>query len=341
MKIGLTYDLRDTYLAEGFGEEETAEFDRTETIDELEGALRALRHDTDRVGHARQLVDRLASGDRWDLVFNIAEGLRGFGREAQVPGILEAYRIPYTFSDPLASALTLHKALTKRVLRDCQIPTAPFFEVCEMGDVDRVDLPFPLFVKPVAEGTSKGIDSTSRVANVAELRRACERVLLEFEQPAIVETFLAGGEYTVGVTGTGRAAEAIGTLGVELLDGAEQHSCTYVNKERCEDLCRYALAPRSVSMHAEPLAMDVWRALGCRDGGRVDLRADAHGRLFVLEVNPLPGLHPTHSDLPILCTAVGVTYVELIDRIVTSATKRISEKPRDRVLPSPSPVLSA
>lgn len=325
MKIGMTYDLRETYLAEGYGEEETAEFDRTETIDELGAALTALGHETDRIGHVRQLVDRLAAGDRWDLVFNIAEGLHGLGREAQVPGILDAYQIPYTFSDPLALSLTLHKALTKRVLRDCGIPTAPFFEVGDMSDVACVDLPFPLFVKPVAEGTSKGIDSKSRVTNQVELRAACERILGEFKQAALVEPFLAGREFTVGILGTGREASAVGTLEIELLESAEQYSCTYVNKEQCEELCRYALAPRPISDEAEQIALAAWRALGCRDGGRVDVRADEDGNLRVLEVNPLPGLHSSHSDLPILCTAVGMPYVALIEQIVASAQRRVHQ----------------
>ncbi|MBU0509607.1 D-alanine--D-alanine ligase [bacterium] len=341
MKVGMTYDLRAAYLAEGYGEEETAEFDRTETIEALDDALRVLGHDTDRIGHARQLVSRLALGDRWDLVFNIAEGLRGFGREAQVPGILEAFQIPYTFSDPLTSSITLHKALTKRILRDHKIPTTSFCEVSGPDGPDQVDLPFPLFVKPVAEGTSKGIDSTSRVTSQAELRQACERIWAEFEQPALVEPFLPGGEFTVGITGTGRAASAIGTLGIKLRKGAEDHSCTYVNKEQCEDLCQYALAPRSISGDAEAMALAAWRALGCRDGGRVDLRGDEHGNLFILEVNPLPGLHPTHSDLPILCTAAGMTYVELIDRIVTSARQRILNQFRGDIRVSVAPVLSA
>ncbi len=340
MTIGMTYDLRETYLAEGYGDEETAEFDRGETIDELETALGDLGYETERVGHARELVSRLALGERWDLVFNIAEGLRGFGREAQVPGILETFQIPYTFSDPLVSSLTLHKALTKRILRDCGIRTTLFCEVREMDDIGSIDLPFPLFVKPVAEGTSKGIDSSSRVTSQTELRRACERVLAEFEQPALVEPFLPGGEFTVGITGTGNEASAIGTLEVGLLEGAQQHSCTYVNKEQCESLCRYALAPRSVSTDAEPLALAAWRALGCRDGGRVDLRADEQGRLFVLEINPLPGLHPTHSDLPMLCTAVGMTYVELIGRIVDSALQRVVDKPCGDVHALSTPVSS-
>jgi len=332
MKIGLTYDLRDGYIAAGYGEEETAEFDRGETIDELEGALRRLGYETERIGHVRQLVQRLAAGDRWDLVFNIAEGLRGFGREAQVPAVLEAFEIAYTFSDPLVSALTLHKGMAKRVLRDCGIATTPFCEVARPEDANQVDLPFPLFVKPIAEGTAKGIDGTSKVEDRAGLARACRRVIEEFHQPALVEPYLPGREFTVGVTGTGSEATAVGTMEIELLADAEPHSYTYVNKERCEVLCQFPLAPEAWRKKAEPLAVAAWRALNCRDAGRVDLRADRDGHLQVMEVNPLPGLHPLHSDLPMLCTAVNVAYTELIDRIMTSARHRIPDRRSRRIV---------
>ena len=118
MKIGITYDLRDDYIAEGYTEEETAEFDHPRTIAAIEDTLQSLGYETDRIGHIRALARRLVAGNRWDLVFNIAEGLRGFGREAQVPALLDAWEIPYTFSDPLVLSLTLHKGLTKRVIRD-------------------------------------------------------------------------------------------------------------------------------------------------------------------------------------------------------------------------------
>jgi len=116
MIIGLTYDLRSDYLAMGFGEEETAEFDRAETIDALEAAIRELGHECERIGNAWRLIELLVQGRRWDLVFNIAEGLRGIGREAQVPAILDLYDIPYTFSDPMVMSLTLHKGMTKRAV---------------------------------------------------------------------------------------------------------------------------------------------------------------------------------------------------------------------------------
>ena len=126
MNIGLTYDLRNDYLAEGYSEEETAEFDRPDTIEGIEAALLELGYRTDRIGNAKRLVERLAQGDRWDLVFNIAEGLHGVAREAQVPAILDVYDIPYTFSDPLVLSLALHKNLTKTVVRQAGIRHARF-----------------------------------------------------------------------------------------------------------------------------------------------------------------------------------------------------------------------
>jgi D-alanine-D-alanine ligase len=323
MLIGLTYDLRADYLAAGFGEEETAEFDRPDTIDSIEAALQQLGHRTERIGHALALAGRLARGQRWDLVFNIAEGLAGVSREAQVPAMLEAFQIPCTFSDPLVSALTLDKATTKRVLRDLGLPTAPFVVIESVGGLAHCEMAFPAFVKPLAEGTAKGIDGRSRVDSARQLKPAVKRVLDEFRQPALVEAYLPGREFTVGITGTGPSAEAVGTLEIVLLPAAEPHSYTYVNKERCEELCQFPLAPQEWAAQAEDLALAAWRGLGCRDAGRVDLRADANGKLQILELNPLPGLHPSHSDLPMICTAVGMPYLELIKRIVSSAEARV------------------
>ena len=152
MRVGIAYDLREDYLAEGYGEEETAEFDKPDTIEAIRTTLESLGYETDRIGHVRHLVARLAAGDRWDMVFNIAEGLAGYGREAQVPALLDAYGICYTFSDPMVLSLTLHKGMTKRVIRDMGIPTADFAVVESMEEIERVDLPFPLFAKPGGGG---------------------------------------------------------------------------------------------------------------------------------------------------------------------------------------------
>lgn len=326
MRIGMTFDLRDEYLAAGYGEEETAEFDRADTIESIEGALQQLGHVTDRIGHVRQLVSRLASGDRWDLVFNICEGLHGIAREAQVPAVLDAFDIPYTFADPLVMSLSLHKGLTKAIVRQAGLPTPAYALVEQPGDADRIDLPFPLFAKPVAEGTGKGITPASLISDRRTLIAVCQDLLQRFRQPVLVETYLSGREFTVGLLGTGAAARVMGTLEIILLPAAEQGVYSYVNKERCEELVEYRLVrpdgDREVA-EAERIALAAWKELNGRDGGRVDLRSDASGQPQFLEANPLAGLHPQHSDLPMLATAVGMDYVELIRQIVESAAQRI------------------
>jgi D-alanine-D-alanine ligase len=335
MRIGLTFDLREDYLASGFGEEETAEFDASETIAELEAALRSLGHEPERIGHLDRLLGRLAAGERWPLVFNIAEGLYGFGREAQVPAVLDAYRIPYVFSDPLVLALTLHKGMAKHVARDCGVPTPAFAVVAEPADVAAVELPYPLFVKPVAEGTGKGIGAASKVSAPAELASVCRTLLARFDQPVLVETFLPGREFTVGIVGTGRAARSLGVMEVRLGSKAEGEAYTYENKEHYEDRVDYRLVRGDLARRVNAVALAAWRCLGCRDGGRVDLRMDADGVPNFLEVNPLAGLNPVRSDLVILARLAGIGHEALIGRILDSALERIAAAP-DTAVPLPA-----
>ena len=325
MKIGMTYDLRDDYLAEGYGEEETAEFDHPATIAAIEGALRELGYETDRIGHIRALAKRLVAGDRWDLVFNIAEGLLGFGREAQVPTLLDAYDIPYTFSDPLILILTLHKGMTKRVIRDLGIPTPDFAVIESPEEIAGVRLPFPLFAKPIAEGTGKGVTAASKITDREGLERICRALLETFRQPVLVEAFLPGREFTVGIIGTGREAFAPAVLEVHFTEKAEKEVYSYLNKEEWHGRIEYRLATDTMARLAEQTALAAWRGLGCRDGGRIDLRADANGLPHFMEVNPLAGLRPDHSDLPILCELAGMPYRELIAGIMRSALRRLPD----------------
>jgi D-alanine-D-alanine ligase len=323
MKIGITYDLRDDYLAAGFSEEETAEFDKQETIDALEQALQALGYETVRIGNVRNLVKHLSAGERWDLVFNIAEGLSGFGREAVVPGLLEAFHIPCTFSDSLVLSLTLHKGMTKHIIRDLGIPTPDFAIIETAADIETIELPFPVFAKPIAEGTGKGISAASKISNQENLARVCRRLLEKYRQPVLVETFLQGREFTVGIVGSGSSARALGVMEVMLNSEAEPDVYSYLNKEHYEERVRYRLADDTMARQASEIALSCWRGLGCRDGGRVDLRADSAGVPNFIEVNPLAGLNPAHSDLPILCRLAGITYQELIAMIMQSARKRV------------------
>ena len=323
MNIGLTYDLRDEYRRQGYGEEETAEFDELATVVGIESALHSLGHTTNRVGHLGALAARLVQGDRWDLVFNLAEGLHGYGREAQVPALLEAYRIPYTLSDPLVLSLALHKGAAKRYLRDHGICT-PDFEIIEsLQDLERVALPYPLFVKPIAEGSSKGISAASKVRDRAQLRAACEHLLDRYLQPVLVERFLPGREFTVGILGSGREAQALGAMEVLLRAQAESEVYSYANKKDYERRVQYRLAEDEAGVAAMRMALEVWTALGGRDAGRIDLRCDEAGRVQFIEANPLAGLHPEHSDLVILGRMKGLTYAALIERIVSSAARRV------------------
>lgn len=327
MRVGMVYDLRDDYLAEGWPEDLTAEFDRADTIDSLESAIRSLGHETDRVGRATALMARLLAGHRWDIVFSISEGVAGFGRESLVPALLDHFGVPYVFSDPLVCALTLHKGAAKRVMRDAGVPTADFTVLERAEEACAVRLPFPLFAKPVAEGSSKGVELRSKATSHAELESVCTHLIERFRQPALVEVFLPGREFTVGVVGTGADARAVGVLEVSLMAGAEPEIYSYNNKEEWEGKVSYTLARGPVAKDAESVALAAWRALGCRDGGRVDVRADAAGRLNVLEINPLPGLSPRRSDLPIMCRLGGMSFERLIGAIMDSACRRAGAFP--------------
>lgn len=325
MHIGITFDLREKYLKFGFSEEETAEFDKKSTIDAIDNTLKELGHSTERIGNIWDLTKKLNKGKTWDLVFNIAEGLRGIGREAQVPAILDAYNIPYTFSDPLVLALSLHKGMTKRVLRDLQIPTPNFFEVYSVDDLKNVKLKFPLFAKPNAEGTGKGITAKSKIRNKKELFEVCEYLIKTFKQTVLVEEFLPGREFTTGIIGTGEKAKVIGSMEVILLENAEPDVYSYANKDDWIGKIEYKIVTDSVVKKAEKFALAAWKGLGCRDAGRIDIRVDRNGIPNIIELNPLAGIHPTHSDLPIICNMKNIQYKTLIEWIVESASERLKK----------------
>ena len=322
MTVGITYDLRSEWLSLGYSELETAELDREETVDSVEQALRADGFATERIGSFRSLMAALEAGRRWDIVFNFCEGMHGLGREALVPALLDEYRIPYTFSDPAVLAVCLHKGLTKRVIRDAGVRTPDFAVVQTIAEAERVSLPYPLFAKPVAEGTGKGVTSRSRIQTPLELRAMCLDLLREYRQPVLVEEYLPGREFTTGIVGTGPEAQVVGTMEVIMLETAEPHAYTYVNKEDCEDRIVYRLVDGEDAHACADISLRAWQALGCRDSGRIDLRMDSRGSVSFMEVNPLAGLHPKHSDLPIICSLSGVSFQELIHRIMVSATAR-------------------
>jgi D-alanine-D-alanine ligase len=327
MHIGLTYDLKEDYRLLGYTEEQLAEFDSKETIDALDAALSDQGAFVERIGNAQALIRRLAQGASWDLVFNVAEGLFGAARESQVPAILDVYQIPYTFSDPSVLAICLDKAQAKLQAAQAGIPTPTFRVVRSAGDVALVDLAVPLFVKPLSEGTSRGITAASIIRSYEQLEAECVRLLDVYRQPVLVEEYLPGREFTVGIVGTAERAFALGALEVLLTQAADPGVYSYDNKQHFEGRVSYRLAEDAVATQAMDVALGAYRALGCRDAGRVDIRVDALGQPSFIEVNPLAGLHPRISDLSILCREIGLPYSELIGRIVASARLRDPEAP--------------
>jgi D-alanine-D-alanine ligase len=319
MKVGLTYDLRSWYLDRGYSMEDTAEFDKQDTVNSLDNALRKIGFETEQIGNCFQLIDALSAGKRWDLVFNIVEGLYGDGRESVVPAILDQYQIPYVFSGPVILGISLNKYLTRLIVSAAGVPVSPGMLISSRQDIQKCNLQYPLFIKPVSEGTGKGINEKSLLQTSAELKEMAEWILARFNQPALVEEYLPGREFTVGVIGSGDDAIAIGGMEIECKDNLP-YSVEF--KENYQEFCKYIPMAKEFSEECKTVALNVWKALGGVDGGRVDVKADRNGRMCFMEVNPLAGLHPIDSDLPILSRMIGIDYQTLIEMIMRSAIKR-------------------
>jgi D-alanine-D-alanine ligase len=322
MKVGLTFDLRSWYIGRGYSMDETAEFDKQETVDALENSLRIMGYETEPVGNAFQLIEALAAGKRWDIVFNIAEGLFGDGRESVVPAILDQYKIPYVFSGPVVMGISLNKHIAKLVASAAGVPVSPGCLISVIKDLDKCNLEYPLFVKPVSEGTGKGITEKSLVNSPSELKSMVEWILTEFMQPALVEEYLPGREFTVGIIGYGEEAVAIG--GMEVICANNLPYSVEV-KENYQNYCTYKPLDTDIIDECKSVALNAWKALDAVDAGRVDLKADRNGKICFIEANPLAGLNPVHSDLPILSRMYGIQYQTLMEMIMKAALKRIKK----------------
>jgi len=311
MKIGITCDIKNDYT--NLSKEELAELDTKETVDAIFQSLKNLGYDVEYIGNIFALTKMLAGGKTWDLVFNIAEGLYGSARESQIPALLDAYKIPYTFSDTLTLAVCLNKGVTKKVLKYTNINTPDFWEMTKFTQLD--DQHFPVFVKPIAEGTSKGIELCSLITNNNDLKVAVNKLLKKFKQPVLVEEYLPGKEFTVGILDN----KAVGVMEINCDSGLY----TFEHKQNYKTCVTYNLAEEPYASACSQFSLQVWQALNCQDAGRVDIKYDKHGQPSCIEVNPLAGLNPVDSDLPIMCRISGnLSYQELIGEIVRSALKK-------------------
>jgi D-alanine-D-alanine ligase len=325
VEVGIAYDLvSEVQLSPGEPEDLLDEYDPPETIDALEAALQANGLTTRRLGGGERLV-RSVIERHPDLVFNIAEGKGTRSREAHVPAVLELLGIPYTHSDPLTLALSLDKAAAKTIVAASGVPT-PAHQVVDRPDFE-IELTPPLVAKPLHEGSSIGIHSDTSILRERSSVGPFVRGLLErYRQPVLLEELCPGAELTVGIVGTGADAEPIGAMEIAPRDGrvAEFLYSSDV-KHDYERLVDYHVPPRcapGVTERAIQIALDAYRALGCRDVGRIDLRIGADGEPKFLEANPLPGIDRRRSDIVILAGKTGLEYEQLIGRIVASARER-------------------
>lgn len=322
MRLAFTFDLKSAWLARGLDAEAAAEFDSPLTINAIASHFAMRGFQVDRIGGVHELMPRLAAGERWDLAFNICEGFLGSARESLVPALFEHAGVPCVFSDAAVLALCLRKDFCKQVVRDAGVPT-PDFALFGHPPTPSQGIPaFPVFAKPVAEGTGKGVGLVSRCANAPALRRTTAALLEKFRQPVLVEAYLPGREFTVGIIGTGAQAEAIGCMEVTARGNAPL-AYGYDEKQDFRARVNYTLADDDTARAAVDVALSAWRALGCRDAGRIDIRCDTNGQPHFIECNPLAGLNPEDSDLVIMGQLQGREPGWLYDRIMDAALARL------------------
>jgi D-alanine-D-alanine ligase len=331
-----------------------AEWDSADTIDAVAAALAPLG-DVIRLEADESFPERLRA-ERPDIVFNIAEGLYGSYRESHVPSICEFFDVPYSGSDPFTLSLCLHKGRTKDVLRAHNVPTAPFIVVEALSDLDAEiselgsssplsALPAPLFIKPIQEGSSKGITEKNFVRTRQELLSQTRFLLETYAQPVIVEAFLPGIELTCGVLGNGATARVLPLVGMNFgalpngalpIYGFEAKWVWDTKREPLEIFECPARVDADLQRSIEDVVLRAYRVLGCRDWARVDVRLDAAGVPNIVEVNPLPGILPDPRDnscLPKAARAAGLSYDALIQACLRHAAERqgVSLRRRTRI----------
>ncbi len=309
-----------------------AEWDTLDTIHAVRDAL-AERFTVELVEANADAFERLRTM-RPTFVFNIAEGLVGVSREAQLPAMLELLQIPYLGSDPLTLALCLDKGRTKEVLAHHGVRTAPFVMISSMEELDDARVRFPLIVKPLHEGSSKGIYNSCVARNSEELEREVKTILETYDEPVLVEEFLAGREFTVAVLGNGNQLTVLPIVEISFSALPEGMNPIYSYEakwiwDKAENPLEIFSCPahlqESLAEEIRALCTRTYRVLRCRDWSRIDVRLDGEGRPHILEVNPLPGILPRPEDnscFPKAARAAGMTYAQLINRVLDIAMAR-------------------
>ncbi len=323
LRVGLTYNMK---RIDPTSNDAEAEFDSPKTIAAITAAIESYGHTVVPL-EAKSDLPRLLADAMPDVVFNIAEGVRGRGREAQVPALCELLGIPYSGSDATTLSICLDKGLTKQILRAARIDTAEW-QLIATGREKFKPFRYPVIVKPNAEGTSKGITSASVVTDEPAARAAARALIERYGQPALVEEYITGREFTVGLLGERRPKVlppmevCFVTPGVHPVYGFEEKQS---DTPRVRFECPANTTPAE-QRRIEKVVRDTFAALDCRDVARIDLRMAADGKVYVIEVNPLPGLTPDFSDLCMIAKVSGMDYRMLIGEILAGCIRRLRER---------------
>ncbi len=333
MKVAFTFNQKGETDSEEPPDEQ-AEFDSPETIHAIRNALESLGHEVVLIEADEHAFPKLREC-KPDIVFNYAEGEKGESRESQIPIFCEMLGIPYTGSGPLTLAITLDKARTKEILSFYGIPTSKF-RVFRKPEQKLSGLNFPMIVKPIGEGSSKGITNDCLVHNEEHLRKKLGELIRTYKQPAIAEEFLEGREFTVALIGNGNP-EILPIVevcfeglpeGINKFDSYEM-KWIYDDPNSGKHIENMVRCPAEITGNMESaikkVCLDAYHALGCRDFCRMDVRLDSKGIPNILEVNPIPGLIPDpkeNSRFPKSCYSAGMTYSQIIGRILHEGIKR-------------------
>lgn len=335
MIVGFTYNVKKE-APQGLPEDLYAEFDEPSTIKVIRDALISGGHTVVMLEADEDICGKIKK-NKVDMIFNIAEGVKGESRESQVPMFCEMLGIPYTGSGPLALALTLDKAKTKEILLYNKIPTPPF-QVFKTGkEKIKESLKFPLIVKPVREGSSKGIKNNSLVKNKSELHCRVNETMENYSQPVIVEEYLPGREFTVAIIGNEKPIVlplievTFDDLppGVNKIDSYEAKWIWDDPKRPLNCLTCPARVGRKLERKIRDISLTAYLALDCRDWARLDIRLDSKGNPNILEVNALPGVIPNpncNSRFPKAARAAGMDYNRMILEVLNAAVARYNLK---------------
>ena len=309
-----------------------AEWDTWETINAVKYAIESY-HNVTMIEADHSAFEKFKEY-KPDIVFNIAEGFNGKGREAQIPSMLEMLQIPYTGSDPLTLSICLDKARTKEILSYYKIANSKFLVADTLNHIPNLNFNFPLIVKPISEGSSKGIYSSSFVSNPNDLKNEVDRITSEYKQPALIEEFLPGREFTIAILGNGKTAEVLPIVEINFKEFPEDFIPLYSyeakwildTKENPLDVFTCpAVLDKKLEEKIKNISLQAYNILRCKDWSRIDVRFDKDGEPNIIEINPLPGILPNpeeNSCFPKAARAIGLNYNDMINRVLLEAAKR-------------------